>query len=103
MINYRAVVFGATSTIASEILRSIAADRPCSLLLIGRDCSKLDDLAADLHARGAQAISNPRRCVLGNRTSRLIALNHGIDFSYKSIAYCYYGPYIKRFSHWISS
>lgn len=51
---YHAAVFGATSAIASETLRAAAADGPCRLLLVGRDPAKLDDLAADLRARGAE-------------------------------------------------
>ncbi|MDX1681093.1 MAG: SDR family NAD(P)-dependent oxidoreductase [Akkermansiaceae bacterium] len=50
---YHAAVFGATSAIATEILRAIVADRECELLLIGRSQEKLDQLAADLEARGA--------------------------------------------------
>ena len=51
---YRAAVFGATSAIASETLRSLLADRPAEILLIGRNAERLETLAADLRARGAK-------------------------------------------------
>lgn len=51
---YHAVVFGATSAIATEILRSIVVERSAFFLLIGRDESKLETLANDLRTRGAE-------------------------------------------------
>lgn len=50
---YRAAVFGATSAIATETLRTLVAERPAELLLIGRNEERLETLAADLRARGA--------------------------------------------------
>jgi decaprenylphospho-beta-D-erythro-pentofuranosid-2-ulose 2-reductase len=55
---YQAAVFGATSAIATALLREIAASGPCHLLLLGRDARKLDTLAADLRARGADCDSH---------------------------------------------
>ena len=51
---YRAAVFGATSAIASETLRALLRDRPAEFLLIGRNAERLETLAADLRARGAE-------------------------------------------------
>lgn len=50
---YHAAVFGATSAIATGIMRAIAAERPAYFLLIGRDLVKLEATAADLRVRGA--------------------------------------------------
>lgn len=51
---YRVAVFGATSLIATEILRAITAERRGNFLLIGRNQAKLESLAADLGTRGAE-------------------------------------------------
>jgi decaprenylphospho-beta-D-erythro-pentofuranosid-2-ulose 2-reductase len=51
---YHAAVFGATSAIATEILRSIVTERSAFFLLIGRDSQKLEALANDLRTRGAE-------------------------------------------------
>ncbi len=51
---YRAAVFGATSAIATETLRALVAERPAELLLVGRNPERLETLAADLRARGAE-------------------------------------------------
>lgn len=51
---YHAAIFGATSAIATETLRSLVATRPASLLLIGRHAGRLETLAADLRSRGAE-------------------------------------------------
>ncbi len=83
---YHAAVFGATSAIATEILRAIAAERPASFLLIGRDAAKLDALAADLRTRGADCETLAADLldaeirwdeILGNRDWDLFLLAHG--------------------------
>jgi short-subunit dehydrogenase len=51
---YHAAVFGASSTIAIETLRTLVAERPARLLLVGRNRKRLDTVAADLAARGAE-------------------------------------------------
>jgi len=55
MSSYRAAVFGATSAIAQDLLRTLVAEKKqADLLLIGRDASKLEAVAADLRTRGAE-------------------------------------------------
>lgn len=49
------LIFGAASTIAEQAARALAA-RGHHLTLAGRDCSRLDDIAADLANRGAPAV-----------------------------------------------
>jgi short-subunit dehydrogenase len=51
---FRAAVFGATSAIAGETLRALVTERPAELLLIGRNPERLEAVAADLRARGAE-------------------------------------------------
>ncbi|MEM9282484.1 MAG: SDR family NAD(P)-dependent oxidoreductase [Verrucomicrobiota bacterium] len=51
---YHAAVFGATSSIASETLRAIVAERNAYFLLIGRNHDRLEAVASDLRTRGAQ-------------------------------------------------
>ncbi|HEY1121497.1 MAG TPA: hypothetical protein VGE67_07840, partial [Haloferula sp.] len=54
MSSYRAAVFGATSAIAQDLLRTLIAEKKqTELLLIGRDAAKLEAVAADLNTRGA--------------------------------------------------
>ena len=54
MSSYRAAVFGATSAIAQDLLRTLVAEKKqVDLLLIGRDAAKLEAVAADLRTRGA--------------------------------------------------
>lgn len=54
MSSYRAAVFGATSAIAQDLLRTLVAEeKQAELLLIGRDSAKLEAVAADLNTRGA--------------------------------------------------
>ncbi|MCW1884450.1 SDR family NAD(P)-dependent oxidoreductase [Luteolibacter flavescens] len=54
MSPYRAAVFGATSAIAQDLLRTLVADhKQADLLLIARDAVKLEAVAADLRTRGA--------------------------------------------------
>lgn len=54
MSSYRAAVFGATSAIAQDLLRTLVAEKKqAELLLIGRDAAKLEVVAADLTTRGA--------------------------------------------------
>jgi len=48
-------VFGATSAIAGETARAFAADR-AEIVLIGRDGTRLEAVAADLRARGAPRV-----------------------------------------------
>jgi short-subunit dehydrogenase len=48
-------VFGATSAIAGETARAFAADR-AEIVLIGRDGTRLEAVAADLRARGASRV-----------------------------------------------
>jgi short-subunit dehydrogenase len=50
---YRAVVFGATSAIAGEILRSLVSERRAEIVLVARNADRLSDVAADLRCRGA--------------------------------------------------
>lgn len=50
---YRAVIFGATSALAIEAMRSLLAERSAELLLIARDTEKLRATAQDLQTRGA--------------------------------------------------
>ena len=54
---YHAAAFGATSAICVETLRAIARDKPAKFLLIGRDSTRLDAVAADLRGRGAECIT----------------------------------------------
>jgi decaprenylphospho-beta-D-erythro-pentofuranosid-2-ulose 2-reductase len=55
MSSYRAAVFGATSAIAQDLLRTLVAEKKqAELLLIGRDATKLEAVAADLRTRGAE-------------------------------------------------
>lgn len=51
----RILIIGATSAIASECARLWAA-QGASLFLVGRDASKLEELAADSRVRGAAAV-----------------------------------------------
>lgn len=51
---YHAAVFGATSAICIETLRAIAHQHPAKFLLIGRDEGRLETVANDLCARGAE-------------------------------------------------
>ena len=51
----RLAVFGATSAIAGETAKSFAADR-AEIVLIGRDATRLQAVAADLRARGASRV-----------------------------------------------
>lgn len=53
-ILYRAAIFGATSSIATELLRALVAERSAELVLIGRNSGRLEVLASDLRARGAK-------------------------------------------------
>jgi len=53
--DFHAVIFGATSAIATETARAMMAEKPhASLLLVGRDAAKLEAVANDLRARGAE-------------------------------------------------
>ncbi|MEP4078742.1 SDR family NAD(P)-dependent oxidoreductase [Haloferula sp.] len=83
---YHAAVFGATSAIATEILRSIATERSAFLLLIGRDAQKLETLATDLRTRGADCETLALNVLdpdidwshhLGSRVWDLFLLAHG--------------------------
>ena len=51
--DFHAILFGATSAIATETARTMVAEKSCRLLLVGRDASKLEAVAADLRTRGA--------------------------------------------------
>jgi decaprenylphospho-beta-D-erythro-pentofuranosid-2-ulose 2-reductase len=51
----KAIVFGATSGIAQEVLR-IWASRGSDLFLVGRNRERLESVAADLRSRGARAV-----------------------------------------------
>lgn len=54
MSSYRAAIFGATSAIAQDLLRTLVGEqKQAELLLIGRDAAKLEAVAADLRTRGA--------------------------------------------------
>lgn len=83
---YHAAVFGATSAIATEILRNITAEGSPFLLLIGRDAAKLELLATDLRTRGADCetlaidLLDPSidwSAHLGTRVWDLFLLAHG--------------------------
>lgn len=83
---YHVAVFGATSAIASEILRSIVAERTAFILLIGRDATKLETLATDLRTRGADCETLAINLLdpdidwahhLGSRVWDLFLLAHG--------------------------
>lgn len=50
----RVAVFGATSAIAIATLRALVAERPARCLLVGRHPERLETVAADLRARGAE-------------------------------------------------
>lgn len=52
--DFHAILFGATSAIATETARAMVAEKSCRLLLVGRDASKLEAVAGDLRTRGAQ-------------------------------------------------
>lgn len=52
--DFHAIIFGATSAIATETARAMVAEKSCRLLLVGRDASKLEAVASDLRTRGAQ-------------------------------------------------
>ena len=52
--DFHAILFGATSAIATETARAMVAEKSCRLLLVGRDAAKLGAVAADLRTRGAQ-------------------------------------------------
>jgi decaprenylphospho-beta-D-erythro-pentofuranosid-2-ulose 2-reductase len=52
--DFHAIFFGATSVIATETARAMVAEKSCRLLLVGREASKLEAVAADLRTRGAQ-------------------------------------------------
>ncbi len=52
----RAVVFGATSAIAQQAIRLLAA-RGAELVLVGRNPSRLEAVAADARVRGARAVA----------------------------------------------
>ncbi|MBK1827055.1 SDR family NAD(P)-dependent oxidoreductase [Haloferula rosea] len=51
---YHAAVFGATSAIAIETMRALAAERPAHFLLMGRNHDRLETIANDLRQRGAE-------------------------------------------------
>jgi short-subunit dehydrogenase len=51
----RLAIFGATSAIAGETAKRFAADR-AEIVLIGRDATRLEAVAADLRARGAPRV-----------------------------------------------
>lgn len=51
---YHAAVFGATSSIAIETMRALAAERPAHFLLMGRNHERLESIASDLRQRGAE-------------------------------------------------
>lgn len=83
---YRAVVFGATSAIAGEILRRLVDERPADLLLIARNADRLSDAAADLRSRGAVVrtiatdLCDPGQdwdAVLGDGPRDLFLIAHG--------------------------
>ncbi|MCW1924155.1 SDR family NAD(P)-dependent oxidoreductase [Luteolibacter arcticus] len=60
MSSYRAAIFGATSAIAQDLLRTLVAEqKQADLLLIGRDAAKLEAVAADLRTRGAECRTIP--------------------------------------------
>ncbi len=52
--HFHAIIFGATSAIATETARAMVAENSCRLLLVGRDSLKLEAVATDLRTRGAQ-------------------------------------------------
>lgn len=52
----RALVFGATSAIAQQAIRLLAA-RGAKLVLVGRNAARLEAVAADARVRGARAVA----------------------------------------------
>ncbi|OYV07550.1 MAG: hypothetical protein CFE26_00440 [Verrucomicrobiales bacterium VVV1] len=52
--HFHAIIFGATSAIATETARAMVAEKSCRLLLVGRDAIKLEAVASDLRTRGAE-------------------------------------------------
>lgn len=53
------VIVGASGGIGSEVCRRLAARGPCKLLLAARDAGRLDSLAAELRALGAEVVTRP--------------------------------------------
>jgi len=55
MDNPKAVIFGATSSLAQAVARQLCQNRSCtSFYLVARDAEKLETVSRDLHARDAQ-------------------------------------------------
>jgi short-subunit dehydrogenase len=52
----KAVIFGATSAMAQEIVRLLAA-RGAELVLVGRNAARLESVASDARVRGARAVA----------------------------------------------
>lgn len=55
------VIVGATSAIAEHCARLWVQGKPAELILIGRDTSRLERVAADLKVRSPQSVCNPLR------------------------------------------
>lgn len=53
------VIVGASGGIGSELCRRLAARGPCKLMLAARDATKLDALADELRALGAEVVVRP--------------------------------------------
>jgi hypothetical protein len=51
---YQAAIFGATSAICISTLRAMLQERPARLLIVGRNIDRLEAVANDLRARGAE-------------------------------------------------
>jgi short-subunit dehydrogenase len=69
----RAIVFGATSGIAQEVLR-MWAQRGDDLFLVGRNAGRLERVADDLRARGARSVATAQTDL--NDLSQHAALFH---------------------------
>lgn len=63
MSNPSYVIVGAAGGIGSALCRTLAARGPCSLMLSGRDPTKLDALAHELREHGATAVTRPLNAI----------------------------------------
>lgn len=80
-------VFGATSAIAVEILRTALAERSAFFLLLGRDSAKLEATAADLTARGARCAVETTDLTSATADWKKTLLRHGAEWDVILIAH----------------
>jgi hypothetical protein len=81
----RAVVFGATSGIAQEVLR-IWAERGDDLFLVGRNGGRLQAVADDLRARGARSVATAQSD-LNDLSQHAVLFDHAGDFDTVLVAH----------------